>query len=90
MLKETYEAIILTKEETSKEIEAFFDKEIGEGNYNFVYEGYKNLAYSIQGCEKAHYYYISGLEIDKVGSIELSDKIGKSGIALRYLVLKEV
>ena len=88
-MEDTYEAIVITKNEMSKEVQAFFDKEVGEGNYNFAYEGYKNLAYSIQGCEKAHYYYINGLELSRAEVLVLSEHLIHADFTLRSGVFKE-
>lgn len=88
-MEDTYEAIILTKDEASKEIQAFFDNEVGDGEYNFVYEGYKRLAYSVQGCEKAHYYYINGLELSRAQVLVLSQHLNEADFTMRSIVLKE-
>ena len=79
-----YELTILTKEKAEQNIADFFE----DKQYTMTYEGYKRLAYSIEGYEYAHYYYLT-LDLTKFEAKLLSEKLNALDWTLRFLLVLE-
>lgn len=87
-MKEYYELTILTEKDELETIREFLNSHHLEG-YKLTDDGEKTLAYSIQGCEKAHYYFVNWLLLSDSQARQIENDLYANCWSLRHLLLRE-
>ena len=89
MIEKYYELTFLTKDEEIENIKAFLDKH-GIKDYKFTDDGEKTLAYSVQGCEKGHFYYVDEMLLNEKQVRAISSELDIADWVLRYLLASDL
>lgn len=86
-MKEYYELTILTEKDERETIREFLNSHHIEG-YNLTYDGEKTLAYPVQGCEKAHYYFVDNMLLSSSQVRQIENDLYANYWSLRHLLLR--